>query len=335
MDNLINDFNYIVSYVSPRLNMYLLRLSESVINNIQEIRIRAEQPVVIVTKSGCSFLTTSGKTSYIVSSNCVYAYKNEIDDTVNKMCGYSMHSHYEDLLNGYVTLPNGSRIGLAGTAVFDKDKVKGIKDITCINMRIPRNISGISEEIMSNVFKNDLEDLLIVGPPSSGKTTMLKDIVYQVSSGRLGRYYKICVVDERKEILPGRLSAKLSGPNTDVLSGYPKAQGISMAVRTLSPDIIVCDEIGQSDEIDEIINGMNTGVKFILTAHASSLDELKKRNIFKKIFTNTDFNKIVLLTGSNNPGIISEIVEFKENKNENNVNYDNMYSGCFDFCKAN
>ena len=117
MENLIKDFNYIVSFISPRLQMYILGLSETIINDIQEIRIRAERPVVIVSNSGSSFLTSSGKTSYILSSNCVYAYKNEITDTVNKMCGYSMHSHYEDILNGSII---GCVVGILDSSILNE-----------------------------------------------------------------------------------------------------------------------------------------------------------------------------------------------------------------------
>ena len=335
MENLIKDFNYIVSFISPRLQMYILGLSETIINDIQEIRIRAERPVVIVSNSGSSFLTSSGKTSYILSSNCVYAYKNEITDTVNKMCGYSMHSHYEDLLSGYVTLPNGSRVGLCGTAVYEKNKVKGVKEIDAINIRIPRNITGVSDDIMNTVFNNNIENLLIIGAPSSGKTTMLKDIVYQLSSGRLGKYYKVCVVDERKEIFPSKGSFKFIGPNTDVLSGYPKAYGIEIATRTLSPDIIICDEIGQSCELNEIVNGLNSGIKFVLTAHASSLEEFKSREVYKKLFVENNFKKAVFLVGCNQPCAVSKIYDFFEMKDENNDNPYNMYSDCFDLRKAN
>lgn len=335
MEQLIKDYNYIISFISPRLYMYLSKISNSIINDLQEIRLRVDRPVVLVTHSGCCFLTTSGKTSFILSSNCVYAYKNEINDTVNKMCGYSMHSHYEDLLNGYLTLPNGSRVGLCGTAVYEREKVKGIKDFSCINIRIPRNITGISEKIMNGVFKDGIDDLLIVGAPSSGKTTMLKDIAYQLSSGRLGKFYKTCVIDERKEIFPEKSNLNLIGPNTDVLSGYPKAQGISMAIRTLSPDVIICDEIGHKAEIDEMLSGMNSGVRFILSVHASSYDELRRKSIYKCLSMNSGFKNIVFLSGSNNPCVISKIIDLNDEKNVSNINSDCIDNVSYILGKAN
>lgn len=335
MEQLIKDYNYIISFISPRINMYLSKIPNPIIKDLQEIRLRTDRPVVLVTHSGCCFLTTSGKTSYIPSSNCVFTYRNEITDTVNKMCGYSMHSHYEDLLNGYLTLPNGSRVGLCGTAVFEKEKVKGIKDFSCINIRIPRNITGVSEKIMNNLFSEGIQNLLIVGAPSSGKTTMLKDIAYQLSSGRLGRFYKTCVVDERKEIFPEKTNLSIIGANTDVLSGYPKAQGISMAVRTLSPDVVICDEIGQKNEVDEMLVGMNSGVKFILTLHASSYEELKRKSIYKRLLSNSNFNNIVFLSSANHPCVISKILNLNNEDNVCNINSDYINNVSSIFGKAN
>lgn len=332
-----NDFNNIISYISPRIQMYLKKMSEPMVENIQEIRIRAERPVVIVTPTGSSFLTLSGKTSYIYSANCVIAGENEIYDTVNKMCDYSMHSHYEDILNGYVTLPNGARVGLCGTAVYEKENVKSIKNINSINIRIPRKIQGVSEPIFNSVYKGTLKNLLIVGPPSSGKTTMLRDLAYQLSSGRMGKYHKICVVDERKELFPSQQDIKILGPNTDVLLGFPKGKGISMAVRTLSPDVIICDEIGTAEEADEVLNGVNCGTKFALSTHAQSVEELKNKKFFKDFFELNVIEKIIFLSSAEKPSVIKKICDVNEVYNENTVcnsDYVSLYSGVADLHKA-
>lgn len=334
----INDFNNIISYISPRIHMYLKKMSEPMIENIQEIRLRADRPVVIVTPTGSSFLTLSGKTSYIYSSNCVISSENEIADTVNKMCGYSMHSHYEDIMNGYITLPNGSRVGICGTAVYEKEKVKSIKNISSINIRIPRTVQGVSEPIFNVVYKGNLKNLLIVGPPSSGKTTMLRDLAFQLSSGRMGKYYKICVVDERKELFPSQQDIKNLGPNTDVLLGFPKGKGISMAVRTLSPDVIICDEIGTPQEASEVLNGVNCGTKFALSIHAENVNELKNKRVFKDYFILNAIDKVLFLSDASNPCKISKIIKADEVFNENNsYSYDfvNLHSNIADTCKAN
>lgn len=310
-------FDYILSFISPRIRLALQNLNDTAISDIQEIRIRSKRPVVIVTASGSSFLTENSKLTYILSGNCLIASENETADTLNKICGYSMHSHYEDIMRGFVTLPNGSRVGLGGTAVYDKGEIKSVKDICCINIRIPRTVKSISEPIMEKLFAYSVSNLLIVGAPSSGKTTMLKDIAYQLSGGRLGKYYKTCVVDERKELYSSKNDYLMLGPNTDVISGFPKGVGISMAVRTLSPEIIICDEIGSESEVAEIKSGMNSGVKFILSIHAQTINELRKKSMFREICSTGEFENIAILSGSRNPGRISRFITYDEVLNEN------------------
>lgn len=310
------NFDFTVSYISPRIQNYIRKMSEKNIDEIQEIRLRLGRPVVIVTASGSSFLTDSGRLSYIMSVSCVIPTENEIYDTVNKMCGYSMHSHYEDLLNGYITLPNGSRVGVCGTAVYEKDKVKGIDNINSINIRIPRNVKGVSEPIFEKILSNNPSNIIIAGPPSSGKTTMLKDIAYQLSSGRLGKYHKLCVVDERKEIFPSKSEISNLGPNTDVLLGFPKSRGISMAVRTMSPEYIICDEIGSTEEVKSILDGINCGVIFILSIHARTLSELNNKESFRQLVKSGGFEKTVMLCGSESPCKIKGIYSAKEVLNE-------------------
>lgn len=330
---LYENFSYITSFVSPRIQGYLNKLDRKYINEIQEIRLRAGRPVVIVTASGSSFLTNNGRLSFIMSLSSVIPTQNEIYDTVNKMCGYSMHSHYEDLLNGYITLPNGSRVGVCGTAVYDKEVVKGIDDINSVNIRIPRIVRGVSEPIFEKILSKNPSNIIIAGPPSSGKTTMLRDIAYQLSSGRLGKYHKLCVVDERKEIFPSKSNITDLGPNTDVLLGFPKSKGISMAVRTLSPEYIICDEIGSSEEVKNILDGINCGVVFILSIHAKTIDELSRKDSFKALAEKGNFDKTVMLYGSENPCKIKDIYSSVEVLNENS-HVDNYHGDLFNISNA-
>lgn len=170
MDKALREnFDYIISFISPRIRLALQNLNDSIISGIQEIRIRQNRPVVIVSAAGSSFLTANSKTTFILSAGCVTASEGETADTVNKICGYSMHSHSDDILNGFVTLPNGARVGLCGTAVYEKGRVKSVKDISCINIRIPRTAMNVSEPIMDIFSKNGVSNLIIVGSPPREK----------------------------------------------------------------------------------------------------------------------------------------------------------------------
>ena len=332
----IYEFNYIVSYLSPRLQRYINKINEDVIVQIQEIRIRCDRPIVMITDKGSSFLMTNGNLSNLLSFNCVMPTENDISDTISKMCDYSIHSFYEDMVKGFITLPNGSRVGLTGSAVYDKNNIKGIKDIDGLNIRFPRFVNNLSEKLIQYVFKENLSNLLLVGPPSSGKTTVIKDLIFQLSSGVNGKSYKVCVIDERKEIVASKKDAYKIGPNTDVLSGFSKSLGISMAVRTLSPDIIVCDEISDS-EIDTMINAMNCGVSFVYSLHAKNYNELKLKNIFNLLISNFCVDYIAFLKTSYTPGVIDCILKHSVKSDE--ISFSNIYSSgqhssCYELCSA-
>lgn len=307
-----SSFLYTISFISPRIKKVLEELNENTIENIQEIRLRKGKPVVIVINGESSFLTYNSKTTYIVSNNCIIPSENEIIDTINKMCGYSMHTQSDNISNGYISLKNGSRVGIAGTAVYENGHIKSIKDINSLNIRIPRNLTNISDKIFDYFMDNDIKNLIIAGPPNCGKTTMLKDIALQFSSGRTGKYYKVSVIDERRELI----SNDFSGPNIDVLSGFEKYKGIFISLRTLSPDVVICDEIGSITEAEKIIDGMNSGIKFILSLHAANLIELKRKKVFLKLLEDGGFDTVVFLSNASQPGKISSIYKVEKFKNE-------------------
>ena len=265
-----NITEHVLNCIAPRIRNVLMNIP---CNDIQEIRLRNSGPVVIVNSYGSSFVTKNGRLTQILSDQCIYSAEYEITDTLNKCCGYSLHTHTKDLLNGFVTIPSGARVGVCGTAVYENGKIKSVKDISSVNIRIPRNVKGASDEIIKAVFNHGLQNLLIVGPPSSGKTTIIKDLAYQISDGRLGKYYKVCVADERMEISGNR---EFLGPNTD-----------------------------------EILHGINCGVKFIITAHANEYD-FNSRNDLLSLCKIGQINKIVFLSGSNMPGKVKRIVNCNE-----------------------
>lgn len=320
----------ILECISPRIRQSLENLQNA---EIFEVRLRIKSPIVIVTKQGSAFITKSGRLTQILSEQCQICAEYEITDTLNKCCGYSLHSYSKEIVNGFVTLSCGARVGVCGTAVYENGILKSVKDISCLNIRIPRTVKGASESLIKASFSNGLENLMIIGPPSSGKTTLVKDLVYQISDGRLGKYYKVCVIDERFEISGDSGSL---GPNTDIIKGFPKATAISMAIRTMSPDVIICDEVALDGETEEIIFGTNCGVKFIITAHANE-DDFLRRNDLINLCQRGRFTKIAFLSGANSPGKIKKVVGIDElSKNNGNSANDSIGGfGEYKLYKAN
>lgn len=295
----------ILECISPRIKQALEKLQNA---EIFEIRLRKNSPVVTVTRQGSAFITKNGRLTQIFSEQCLTAAEYEINDTLNKCCGYSLHSYSREIINGFVTLSCGARVGVCGTAVYENGVLKSVKDISCLNIRIPRTVKGASEELIKSAFSDGLTNLMIIGPPSSGKTTVIKDLAYQISDGRLGKYYKVCIIDERFEISGDSSSL---GPNTDIIKGFQKATAISMAIRTMSPEVIICDEISLDGEAEEIIYGINCGVKFITTAHADENDFFRRDDLID-LCRKGRFMKIAFLSGASSPGKIKRIAELNE-----------------------
>jgi len=319
-DLMTKQFDEAISFLPPVLKKILSEVSDDIKDKTYEIRLRADKCIVLVTSDGVIF-TDKDRVTYIYSENLEKVALNDINETFNRLCNYSVYSHADSIAQGFITIRGGHRVGICGTAVTDNGRVTSIRNINSLNIRIAREFIGCADKIISEVFRKGLTNIIISGPPSSGKTTLLRDIVRQISSGRLGVCHKVSVVDERCEIVPvsDGICAFDSGINTDILSSFPKADGIMCALRTLSPDMIVCDEIGTTDECESVKCGLNSGVFFSLSIHASDLDELKKKPQFRLLAESGIDAKIVIL--GNKPCTVRKITEIGELYVENNCSF--------------
>ncbi len=291
----------------------LLCVDSSIKKDCNEIRLRKNKPVVLMLKNRCAFLRNDGAVSdekinsYICSCD-------ELNDTFLRMCDFSVHSHTDDITEGYITVEGGHRVGVAGTAARDKnDNIVSVRDVSSLNIRIARNILNCSNEIYKRLFYNKTQSIIIAGPPASGKTTILRDLIRKLSDNGT----KICAIDERNEIAlkSGKNDADI-GINTDVYSGYPKTAAIDIALRTMSPQIIAIDEVCEDGEIYAVKKAANCGVNIIVTVHASSYRELITRQQIKSLINTYSFDKIVLLCGADSPGKIRDIYDVQELRDE-------------------
>ena len=302
-------FDSAAKAISDRIGKYLKLLPHDIKKQAQELRLRVNRPISVCCTNGIYFLSQNGRLVCCPRGDMILADKSDIDESFRNICSYSIYSHQNEIKNGYITLCGGHRVGISGTAVLRDGIVTGMRDISSINIRIAREISGSADEIFS-VLKNNMKSgLLLVGAPASGKTTILRDIARQLSSGICGDMKKVTVVDERGELAGTYMGVPQNdmGVCSDVLDGYPKADGIMQAIRSLSPEFIVCDELGGSDEVSAVEQGLNAGVSMISSIHAGSIDEFLKRKQAIALLETGAFGSIAMLNGHDKPGKIKGI----------------------------
>lgn len=257
------------------LQKKLRSLPEMIITNAEEFRFRVGQPISIIS------LNEEYKISYLVDYNI-------LNNLINRILNYSFYAYETELSNGYITIEGGHRVGICGKVVLENGNVKLIKDISSLNIRCSRQVIGASDECIKKILKLDgsIHNTLIVSPPKCGKTTLLRDLIRNLSN----KGFVVGVCDERSEIAgsyKGNTYYDL-GPRTDILDGCPKEQGIIMLIRSMSPNIIATDEIGKSADIYAIEAALCAGVSLITTIHGNSYEDvlnsaigsLVKRNIF-------------------------------------------------------
>lgn len=280
---------------------------------IREIRLRSGNPVIVVYGNESRFVSRSGRLTEIYSELNLKTDANEITDIFRRFCGYSVHSFTDAINRGYITLAGGHRAGVAGTAVAENGKITAVRDICCINLRIAREIKGAADEIYKSFFSDGLSSVIIAGPPSSGKTTILRDLARQLSGIERGRMHKTFICDERGEIgaCVSGIPQNDIGVNSDLISCYPKEHGILIGLRSFSPDIIICDEIAADAEVYAVEAGLNSGVSFALSLHAKDERELRAKPIMKRLIMSGAFENVILLS-SKNIGMTEKVIKVGE-----------------------
>lgn len=280
-------------------------LPDNIQENAQEIRLRLNRPVSVCCPDNTYFLTENGCiTNRIIDQPMLCASQRDMTDIFHNICNYSVYSRQNEIKNGFVTMQGGNRAGICGTAVIENEKISNIRDISSINIRISREHKGSADEILKNI-KNLTGGVLICGSPCSGKTTILRDIARNLS---INYDKKISIVDERGEIAGTVRGVSQNDIGMcDILDGYSKADGIVQSIRSMSPDIVICDEIGGMDDVKAILQSANSGVSFIATVHAKNSKELIKKPFIKELIKSNVFEKAVFLQSRKNAGKISEI----------------------------
>ncbi len=220
-----------------------------------------------------------GRHSSIVShgeriSLCTPVSREEMDKTVMKLCDGAVYAHRDTMTRGYLSLPNGVRVGVCGQARYESGRLVGISEVSSLVFRIPTSESSLGPEL-SAAWESAERGMLIYAPPAGGKTTAIRTLSASLAECGL----RVAVVDERCEFSPDACSAA----GIVLMRGYKRADGIEIALRTLSPDIIVVDEIGAASEAHLMLESLNSGVRLLATTHSASLESLERRSGVKKM----------------------------------------------------
>ncbi len=299
MENRIE--NEVIPYLPGRIKNAALKLDRQILAELEEIRLRAGKPVMLSLCGQDGFLLEDGRVLQ-ASAGALQASPDELTEMVYKTCENSWYAFQEDINKGFITVRGGHRIGLVGTPVIEGGRIINVKDISSLNVRIAREITGCGVYAAKHLVKGsrDIYNTLIISPPGVGKTTMLRDIVRIVGNGFPPAFtgLKVGVVDERGELaacFKGRAQNDL-GLRTDVIHGIPKKEGMEMLLRGMSPNVIALDELGNPGDVSTVLQVMNGGVRMIATAHGYDVNQLKNRLGFRELFQVNAFERFVVLS---------------------------------------
>ncbi|MCR5143222.1 MAG: stage III sporulation protein AA [Ruminococcus sp.] len=295
---------YAADLLTDRIREALYYVSPSERESISELRLRRGRYFSAVLYGREYFPTPEGK---LMNSpqNGIEVTPQDIETAYVSAFKGSVHAYPREQSEGYITTRGGNRIGFSGTAVVDKTSgdVTAVRKISSMNIRIAREVRDCARPIYDRAFAEGLSSLIVCSPPCGGKTTVLRDL-----SRLLGAEHRVSLIDERGELACSEEGVPQNdvGVHTDVFDCYPRRHAIVTAVRTMSPEIIICDEIGAKNDLDALEYALDSGVKLVCSCHAGTLDELKKRSAPARLIKDKVLSYAAFLGTGNSCGRLRE-----------------------------
>lgn len=267
-------------------------------SKLQEIRLRVGAPFLVIYEGKEFFVDGSGRFINDAGRAFVVSQK-EIRETMEHISNYSMYAFEEELRQGYITVQGGHRVGVAGKMIWERQGARSMKHISFLNIRLAHEVIGCSDSILPYLIREQgIYHTLLISPPRCGKTTLLRDLIRQLSNGcRYQSGMTVGVVDERSELGACYLGIPQNdlGCRTDILDGCPKVEGMMMLVRSMAPQVIAVDEVGSREDVEAMEYVMNCGIHLLATAHGNSIDDIKNKPVLGRLVREKVFERYVLL----------------------------------------
>ena len=286
----------ILDYIPDNIRRYMYSIN---MDNVYQIHLSYDKPVYLNSGEGTFFISRHGVLTDNVSE-AVFVTKKDMETAIELISEASMYAVKNELVQGFITVHGGNRIGICGTGVIKRGEVSYIKDISSLNYRLANEVVGVSDKVLNFITDGiEIKNTLIISPPGAGKTTMLRDIARNLSE--LG--FSVCVVDERFELASmheGKSAFNL-GVSTDVISGIPKHIAMSMVLRSMSPQVIITDELGTEQDTEAVLKMQRCGVAVIASMHGGESIENDNRKILGC------FDVIINMSKKNGVGTVEEV----------------------------
>ncbi len=277
------------------------------LDKLSEIRLRAGQPTVL-NYGGRYYLGENGLADSEKEALCITS--QELNDVIFRACECSVYAHNEELKQGFITLSNGVRIGICGEVVTEHNEVKTIKNFSSLNLRFPHEVKNCCLNVLKYLYnEKGVFNTLIVAPPGAGKTTFVRDLAVNFSDKFIAK--NVLVVDERNElgaVIDGKAGLYL-GKFTDIISGSDKQFGIINGIRTMTPDVIILDELITSSDFEAIKYVVGCGVNVVATTHSKDIFDLQNKVFFHDLLKNNVFERFVVLSNRRGVGTIEAVYD--------------------------